>query len=105
MKKNIDRIEMEKLTVKLIIEMYCKYHHTPKNMVCDECEKLKEYAMNRLEKCMYVRNKPACRNCKTHCYAPSMRNQIIKTMRFAGPRMLYTHPVYTFYYIMRKMLS
>ena len=34
-----------------------------------------------------------CSNCTVHCYRPEMRERIRTVMRYAGPRMLFHHPV------------
>lgn len=104
MKKNSNSNTIEKQTVELMIKIYCRHHHNHKNIFCAECEKLRVYAFKRLDVCVYGKKKPACRKCKTHCYAPLMKDQIIKIMRFAGPRMMYKHPIYTFYYIFKSIV-
>ena len=40
-----------------------------------------------------METKTFCSNCKVHCYRPEMRQKIREVMRFAGPRMLFVHPV------------
>lgn len=104
MKKDFNNITVEKQTVELMIKIYCTHHHHNKDIFCEDCEKVRKYAFLRLDKCAYGKNKPACRQCKTHCYSPSMRKQIIEIMRFSAPRMIYKHPLYTFYYILKKIL-
>ena len=37
--------------------------------------------------------KTTCANCPAHCYKPEMREKIRKVMRYAGPRMIYRHPI------------
>lgn len=83
--------QMEKETVSLMIDLYCKKHHKTKTL-CEECRKLKEYAMQRSEKCPFMETKTFCSNCKVHCYKPEMREKIRAVMRFSGPRMLFHHP-------------
>jgi len=53
---------------------------------------LKEYALERLDKCPFGDEKPACKECKIHCYDAEKRNQIKDLMRFSGPRMLLYFP-------------
>ena len=38
-------------------------------------------------------DKPVCSKCPVHCYRPELRERIRGVMRYAGPRMLYRHPV------------
>lgn len=63
--------------------------------LCRECEDLLTYALKRLTYCRFGENKTTCAACPVHCYAPEPREAIRKVMRFAGPRMLWTHPVLT----------
>ena len=96
-------IETEQKTIELMIRMYCKKYHNCRLEICNECAELTDYAMTRLHKCRYGNSKPICRACKTHCYNPVMREKIIKVMRFSGPRMMFSHPIYAFCYIIRKL--
>jgi len=83
-------IEIEKQTVSAMIIVYCRGHghETP----CADCDALQEYALKRLDKCPYGNEKPACKDCPTHCYKPAMREKIRQVMRYAGPRMLWNYP-------------
>ena len=57
-------------------------------------KRLTEYALFRLEKCPFKVNKKFCSFCKVHCYKPDMRERIKDVMKWAGPRMIFTHPVF-----------
>ncbi len=95
------KIETEKATVKAMIEIYCKANHK-QNKICDECIQLIEYACLRAEKCKYQANKPACKDCKTHCYSPEKRNKIKEVMQFSGPRMFFRHPLLSISHLISK---
>ena len=41
----------------------------------------------------FMETKTFCSNCRVHCYKPQMREEIRNVMRFAGPRMLFYHPI------------
>lgn len=85
--------EQEKKVVSLMIKLYCrKKHHSSKGL-CEECERLNEYARMRSDKCPFMETKTFCSNCKVHCYKPDMREQIRAVMRFSGPRMIFSHPI------------
>lgn len=87
------RIEREKRTVTAMIRLYCHdLHHTPDGL-CAECSTLQDYAMHRLERCPFQEGKTTCAKCAVHCYKPEMREQIRVVMRYAGPRMLWKHPI------------
>ncbi|MFC1970860.1 nitrous oxide-stimulated promoter family protein [Chloroflexota bacterium] len=86
------RIERESKTVKKMIELYCRKHHSVRDL-CPECVDLVEYAQERLAKCPFQENKTTCAKCPVHCYNPLMRDRIRAIMRYSGPRMLYYHPI------------
>ncbi|RRF74758.1 nitrous oxide-stimulated promoter family protein [Klebsiella pneumoniae] len=56
---------------------------------------LNAYADMRLDKCVFGENKPACKQCPVHCYQPAKREEMKQIMRWAGPRMLWRHPILT----------
>ena len=94
MSRNImDKREREKETVSYMIALYCKKNHNMKSGLCNECAELNEYAKLRSEKCPFMETKTFCSNCKVHCYKPKMREEILKVMRFSGPKMIFTHPI------------
>jgi hypothetical protein len=55
-----------------------------------------DYAIERLDRCPFGDNKTACAKCLVHCYKPSLRERIKAAMRYAGPRMLWKHPILAF---------
>ena len=61
--------------------------------LCGQCEKLKEYTTARTMHCPFMETKTFCSACKVHCYSKEMQEEIRKVMRYAGPRMLFVHPV------------
>lgn len=85
--------EQEKETVSLMIKIYCNKKHHTKDVLCEECNKLKVYAKLRSDKCPFMETKTFCSNCKVHCYKPEMREKIREVMRFSGPHMLLYNPV------------
>ncbi len=72
---------------------YCSAHHGPGAGLCPECRGLLDYATVRLDRCRYGRNKPTCANCPVHCYQRNRRDEMKAVMSYAGPRMLWRHPV------------
>ena len=86
--------EKEIETVTLVVRRYCRgVHGTRSGALCPACAALLEYARQRRERCPHGDNKPFCSNCPIHCYKPEMRQQMRAVMRYAGPRMLLTHPI------------
>ncbi len=87
------RVDREAEKLRLMLELFCHDQHGTANGLCDTCRALWDYAQGRLAKCPLRDDKPTCANCTVHCYKPSMRAQVREVMRYAGPRMLYRHPV------------
>ena len=85
-------LSQERNTVKAMIRLYCRQNHTI-NPLCEECSQLWFYVDERLNKCPFGIEKPTCQNCTVHCYKPEMRQRIREIMRYAGPRMIWHHPV------------
>ena len=86
--------EKEKKLVPVMIRKYCRARHGTKEGLCEECAALQGYALFRLEKCPFKRDKKFCSFCGIHCYKPEMRAKIKEVMRVAGPRMLFSHPFF-----------
>ncbi len=76
-----------------MIQLYCKAHHQPDGRLCKSCEELSQYSRARLAHCAFKENKPTCGKCPIHCYKKKMRTEVKKIMRWAGPRMLFRHPI------------
>ena len=76
-----------------MVSLYCRKKHGSKKFLCEDCRQLLGFSLQRLHYCPYGENKPTCANCDIHCYKPEMREKIKEIMRFAGPRMLWRHPL------------
>ncbi|MHC4608258.1 MAG: nitrous oxide-stimulated promoter family protein [Planctomycetota bacterium] len=87
------RIRREWKTVLAMMRIHCRGVHGTKKGLCAECEDLREYAQQRLDKCPLAADKPTCAKCPIHCYKPEMREKIRAVMRYAGPRMTWRHPI------------
>ncbi|WP_195970886.1 nitrous oxide-stimulated promoter family protein [Clostridium thermobutyricum] len=88
------RIEREKKTIKLMIEIYCmKNHNREKGDLCEECRELLEYAHKRLSFCKFGDNKSTCSRCPIHCYKKDMKVKIKKVMKFSGMRLIIYNPM------------
>lgn len=97
------RIEEEKQTVHQMIEIYCHGHHHTVNGLCEKCSTLLDYALTRLEHCKFGENKPTCKKCTVHCYKPEMREHIRSAMRYAGPRMIWHHPIAAIKHVIKEL--
>ena len=87
------RLERERTTVEAMIGLYCRQQHGTTEGLCASRDALKDYARQRLKLCPFQEGKTTCAKCPVHCYKPSQRDEIRQVMRFAGPRMLYQHPI------------
>jgi hypothetical protein len=87
------RMGREKKTIAAMVEIFCAEKHGTSGDLCAGCRELVEYAFNRLDKCPYGADKGPCAKCEIHCYKPAMRDRVREVMRYAGPRMLKSHPI------------
>jgi hypothetical protein len=85
-------IAREKKTVAAMMRIYCAGHHGTADGLCASCDSLLSYSHQRLDRCPYGEEKPACNQCPIHCYQPARREAMRGVMRAAGPRMLWRHP-------------
>ncbi len=92
-------------TVKCMIAIYCHDHHGTSDALCSECTALLTYAEQRLQRCPLQPDKPVCAECRVHCYKPEKREQVRKIMRYAGPRMIYKHPILALLHLIHKRKS
>lgn len=86
------RLAREAQTIEAMVALYCRAHHDGP-APCGECDALLAYARERLAKCPFGEGKTTCARCPVHCYRPALREQVRAVMRFAGPRMLWRHPL------------
>ena len=89
------RLNIEFKTIKSMTMIFCQKHHNQSSPQCDECQTFVNYAHEKLDRCPYGEIKPACNKCPIHCYKKIEREQARTIMRFAGPRMLWKHPILT----------
>lgn len=104
MKNELKAWEKEKKLIPVMIKKYCRGKHKTKGKeICAECSELTEYALFRLSKCPFKVNKKFCSFCKIHCYKPEMREKIKAVMKYAGPRMLFTHPIFAVSHVLQMI--
>jgi hypothetical protein len=90
---NASRIAREKRTIEAMLAVYCRAHHAERHGLCAACNELMRYAVCRLDRCPFGAAKTSCAQCPIHCYSPTMRTRVKEVMRYAGPRMLWRHPL------------
>lgn len=91
--ENSEKVVKEKKLVKCMVEIYCHSKHGKRKTLCEDCDKLLEYAFKRIDSCPFMETKTFCSNCKVHCYNTAMREKIRQVMAFSGPRLLFIHPI------------
>lgn len=96
------RIDREKNTVQKMIRLNCAKKHEAYDGICENCESLSSYSIQRLETCQFGAKKPACSKCPVHCYSKSRREEIKEVMRYAGPRMIYKNPYLAIMHLVDK---
>ena len=93
------RLAREWKTMSAMVRIYCRDQHQERGQLardtdlCDECRQFLDYAGVRLERCRFGQEKPTCANCPVHCYQRDRREQARVIMRYAGPRMIWEHPL------------
>ena len=90
---NETRLAREWRTMTAMVQIYCRDHHDTSAVLCEDCRNFLDYAALRLERCRFGEEKPTCANCPVHCYRRDRREQARVIMRYAGPRMLWEHPL------------
>ncbi len=98
----------EQRMLEFMIQIYCRGNHKQGKTICKECRQLLDYAAERTRKCPFMQTKSFCSACKVHCYAPDRRKKIQDVMRYAGPRMIFYHPlpaILHMYTTLRQKLS
>ena len=99
--KRFVRRARELKTIEAMVRLYCRSHgHPGRAPLCPDCAELFEYATRRLERCVFGDAKPTCTNCLVHCYSADRREQVRVIMKWAGPRMVWRHPVLSFFHVL-----
>jgi hypothetical protein len=93
------RLKRERRTIHAMMTIYCRDNHGTRQDFCPDCEALYEYAMQRLDRCVFQDEKPTCVNCAIHCYKKDMREKVRVVMRYAGPKMLVKHPILALWHL------
>lgn len=102
-----DRVALEKKTISKLMVIYCCDHHQCHEMnrgadLCMDCKEMEHYAYQKIDRCPFARKKPACSECKIHCYTKDRLTTMIEVMRYAGPRIVLKHPLLAVYHIWVK---
>lgn len=96
--------DLDILTLKALFPIYCrKYHNSKKTKLCDSCKAELEYAIHKTEICPDKDQGKTCSECKVHCFESEHRERIKEIMRFAGPRLIWSHPLLAIRYLSLKL--
>ena len=98
------RLLKDEDTLRAMGRIYCEAHHQGEKDIdglCPECAACIAYSIQRTRKCPKL-HKGNCDQCEIRCYAPEMRQQIRTIMAYAGPRMIYRHPVMAVRHLQKK---
>ena len=95
----------QRRTIESMVALYCHVQHGTIKELCSVCQELLDYALMRMEHCLFAPTKPTCDRCTIHCYAPQQREAIRQVMRFAGPRMLLRHPLLALLHLWDRAMS
>jgi hypothetical protein len=87
------RLARELATLSAMFAINCRELHGTGDALCDGCAALLIYATRRLDRCVFGDDKPTCAKCTVHCYSADKRDEVRAVMRYAGPRMMWRHPV------------
>jgi len=99
----IEKFESEVNTLKKFFSIYCHDKHTNQKeesyivpyknnsmkfevSLCEECHKLLQYAILKLQECPND-PKPRCRKCSNPCYDKDKYKQMAKMMRYSGMKL------------------
>jgi hypothetical protein len=97
------RLKRELRTMGAMVSIWCADHHHGGDVLCRGCRSFLDYAERRLEKCPYGEDKPTCAKCPVHCYKRAQRELAREIMRYAGPRMVWSHPWLSLLHVADKL--
>jgi hypothetical protein len=83
------------------VEVYCSGKHCGAVMssfvlpaglgsrtICTECASFLEYAVVKRLNCPLEAEKPSCKHCRIHCYAPQQRDKVREMMSYSGRNLM-----------------
>ena len=94
------RYKREIKTLVAMTRIYCKGNHKTSQTPCEVCKAFLAYAEGRLQRCPFGEEKEACSKCEIHCYSKEKREVTKIVMRYAGPKMLFRHPILSLYHLL-----
>ena len=98
-KEEPGRLRRERRTMASMVALACRDLHGGGDGLCPECAELVAYAERRIGICPFGDDKPTCASCPIHCYRPGPRERMREVMRYAGPRMIWRHPLLALWHL------
>jgi len=93
-------IQRELITLQSLIRIYCQGKHNSEGVLCPDCLALYKYASERMQRCLFLPEKPVCARCPVHCYQPQWRERMREVMRYSGPRLIFSDPAAVFRHLL-----
>ncbi len=97
------QLKEEADTLTAMVSAYCQHHHGTQDVLCPKCADFLRYALKRLACCPYGADKPVCAKCKIHCYRAHEKALAKEVMRWAGPRLMLSHPILTAKHVIKSL--
>ena len=73
--------------------------------LCSSCSELLNYSLDKTAKCQWKKEGRLCSSCPVHCFEPEERERIKVVMRFSGPRLMLSHPLFAIRYLIMKAFN
>ena len=90
-------------TIRAIVSLHCrKKHDHPPKLLCSECEDLLTYCEQKIQYCPWGDKRGQCVTCKSNCFHPDYIKRIKPMMRWAGPRLIFYHPIKLLRHYLRR---
>lgn len=67
--------------------------------ICEACKAMIEDVFRHSERCPHSLYKTFCHECPTPWYSPQKLEAIVPVMHYAGPRLIFSHPLLSFEFI------
>lgn len=96
------KLATEYKTIVQMTKIYCHHFHQHNINECQTCQEFIKYAQLKLDRCVYGQDKPACKACPIHCYKPQQKKLAQQIMRYAGPKMLFKHPLLAIKHLLKS---
>lgn len=97
--KTTARLTREKRTIQAMVRVYCRAHHATRGTLCAECQSLLAYALGRLDRCPHGAEENP-RPLPDPLLQGGDEVQIKAVMRYAGPRMMFRHPILALFHLL-----